>query len=76
MLNAKLTLKLGQRAKEFVEIVGKGEKYKRGSTSFKATADSIEIKVEANDPVALLASLASAIKQLRVVSDVDSLIKQ
>lgn len=75
MLEANLTLRLGPRAKDFVKIVGRGEKYKRGSISFKATKEAIEIRVEANDPVALLASVASAIKQLKVVSDVSSLIK-
>lgn len=74
-MKATLTLKLGPRAKEYVKIVGKGERYKRGATSFKATKDTIEVKVEANDPIALLASVASALKQLRVISDVDSLIK-
>lgn len=75
MLSANLKLKLGPRAKDFVKVVGSGEKYRRGSVSFKAKNGAIEIKIEAKDPVALLASLGSAIKQLRVVSDVDSLIK-
>jgi tRNA threonylcarbamoyladenosine modification (KEOPS) complex Pcc1 subunit len=66
-------LKLGPRAKDYVKIVGKGEKYKRGSISFNATKDSIEIMVEANDPVALLASVSSAVKQLKIVSSVDSM---
>ena len=74
MLSANLKLKLGPNAKEYVKIVGKGEKYKRGSIYFKSKKDTIEIRVEASDPVALLASVTSAIKQLRVVSGVDSLL--
>lgn len=73
MLNATLKLNLGAKAKDYVKVTGKGEKYKRGSVVFKANNGTIEIKVQANDPVALLASVSSAVKQLKVVSDVDSL---
>ncbi len=74
MPSAVVKIKLGPKAKRFVKIVGKGEKYKRGSISFKASGDSIEVRVEAKDPVALLASVSSAVKQLKVVGSVDSLI--
>ncbi len=74
MPDAILKLKLGPRARDYVKIVGKGERYKRGSVSFKATNDSVEIRVEADDPVALLASVSSAVKQLKVVGDVGSLL--
>ncbi|MCL5239255.1 MAG: CTAG/PCC1 family protein [Candidatus Marsarchaeota archaeon] len=75
MPSATIKLALGPRSKDYVRIVGKGAKYKRGSLSFNASKDSIEIKVEASDPVALLASVSSAVKQLKVVTSVDSLIK-
>ncbi|MDE1874098.1 MAG: hypothetical protein KGI04_03190 [Candidatus Micrarchaeota archaeon] len=74
MPSATLKIRLGPRARSYVKIIGKGEKYKRGSVSFKAAKDSIEISVEADDPVALLASVSSAVKQLKVVGDVSSLI--
>ncbi len=74
MLSASLKIKLGPKSKEYVKIVGRGETYKRGSVSFKASKDEIKIDVKANDPVALLASVTSAVKQLRIISDVDSII--
>lgn len=56
-----------------MKIVGKGEKFKRGSVSFMSKAGVVKIHVEANDPVALLVSVTSAIKQLKIVSSIDSL---
>ncbi len=76
MPNATLKLRLGPKAKDYIKIVGKGEKYKRGSISFRATKDSVEIGVEADDATALLASVSSAVKQLRIVSSVDSLLNR
>jgi tRNA threonylcarbamoyladenosine modification (KEOPS) complex Pcc1 subunit len=75
MPKATLRINLGPKARDYVRIVGKGEKYRRGSISFRATNGTIEVKVEANDAVALLASLSSAVKQLRVVGDVGALMK-
>ena len=76
MPSATLRLKLGPKAKDYIKIVGRGKKYKRGSVSFQATKDSIKIKIEADDTVALLASVSSAVKQLKVVSDINSLMRK
>ncbi len=76
MSSARLKINFDSPAKDYVKIIGKGTKYKRGSVSFKATKNDLEISITANDPVAMLSSLSSAIKQLKVVSGVDSLIKK
>ncbi|MDE1855020.1 MAG: hypothetical protein KGH57_01720 [Candidatus Micrarchaeota archaeon] len=73
MPSAILRLRLGPKAKDYVRILGKGKKYKRGSLTFKAGTGTVDIRVEADDAIALLASVSSAVKQLKVVSDVDSL---
>ena len=75
MLSARLTINLGKKAKEYVKVVGKGGKYKRGSVSFSEKEGAIVIDVEADDAVALLSSINSAVKQLRIVGEVDSLIE-
>jgi len=48
--------------------------YKRSSVRYRIKGNAIEIEVEASDPVALVASLNSSIKQLRIISSVDSAI--
>lgn len=72
---AKLVLNVGADAKEYVKIVGKGERFKRGSVSFTSKKGRIEVVAKAGDATALIASLGSAIKQLKVVSSVDSIVK-
>jgi tRNA threonylcarbamoyladenosine modification (KEOPS) complex Pcc1 subunit len=73
LLNANLRIRIGKDAKEYVRIVGRGEKYKRGSISFSSKGKEIAVNVKANDAAALLASLNSALKQLRVVNDINSI---
>jgi tRNA threonylcarbamoyladenosine modification (KEOPS) complex Pcc1 subunit len=75
LLNATLRIRIGKNAREYVKIVGRGEKYKRGSISFSSKGNEIAVDVKANDAAALLASLNSALKQLRVVNDVDSIFR-
>ena len=73
MLNATLRIRIGKDAKEYVKIVGKGERYKRGSISFSSKGNEIAVNVKADDAAALLASLNSALKQLRVVNEINSI---
>jgi tRNA threonylcarbamoyladenosine modification (KEOPS) complex Pcc1 subunit len=74
--SASLMIKLDRPAKDYIKIVGKGEDYKRGSVSFKAHGKELEIEVSAKDAVAMLSSLSSALKRLKVVSSVDSLLSR
>jgi tRNA threonylcarbamoyladenosine modification (KEOPS) complex Pcc1 subunit len=45
--------------------------YKRSKVHYKQGKGAIEITVTASDPVALLASLTGAIKQLRIIAGID-----
>lgn len=74
MPSARLSIKLGRGAKDYARITGPGAKYKRGSVTFRPKGESLEVAVTASDAVALLASLNSALKQLRVVAGVDKAI--
>ncbi len=75
MPSASLSIKLEKPAKEYIKVLGAGAKYKRGSVSFKAHGGTLKISVEADDAVALLASLGSAIKNIGVVASVGSLLE-
>ncbi len=46
--------------------------YKRSRVHYKSGKGAIEISVTASDSVALLASLTSTIKQLRIIADIDN----
>jgi tRNA threonylcarbamoyladenosine modification (KEOPS) complex Pcc1 subunit len=76
LLSAKLVINVGEGAKDYIKVVGRGEKYKRGSISFSAKKNAIEVAVKADDPAALLASLNSALKQLTIVDSVRGVIKK
>jgi tRNA threonylcarbamoyladenosine modification (KEOPS) complex Pcc1 subunit len=76
LLSAKLIINVGGDAKEYVRIVGKGETYRRGSVSFSANSGKIEVVAKATDATALIASIGSALKQLKVVSLVKSTLKE
>jgi tRNA threonylcarbamoyladenosine modification (KEOPS) complex Pcc1 subunit len=75
LLSAKLVIDMGDDAKDYIRIVGKGESYKRGSVLFSSKEGRIEITAKAEDPTALIASLGSALKQLGIVSGVKSMMK-
>jgi tRNA threonylcarbamoyladenosine modification (KEOPS) complex Pcc1 subunit len=46
--------------------------YKRSKVRYRSGKGAIEITVTASDPVALLASLTGAIKQLRIIAGIDN----
>ncbi len=62
---------MGKGAKDYLSVMDKELEYKRSRVMVKESKGSIVITVEADDPRALLASLNGALKQLRVVSNVD-----
>ena len=55
-------------------LTGKDINYKRSSVKISGNKDSMEIAIKADDPRALLASANSVLKQLRIISEVDSLL--
>lgn len=73
-LEASMTIKLGKKAKEYICLTGKDINYKRSSVKISGHKDSMEIAIKADDPRALLASANSVLKQLRIISEVDSLL--
>lgn len=76
MLSASLKIRLGEGARDCLRIVDKSVKYKRSSVKYKASKDFIEVNVSAADPVALVSSLTSALKQLRIIASVDKTVSK
>ncbi len=74
--SAKLVIKLGDLAKDYFSIMEKPKKYKRSNIKIKNTNGLIEIDVDASDATALIATLGSVIKQLRVIRKVDSIVEK
>jgi tRNA threonylcarbamoyladenosine modification (KEOPS) complex Pcc1 subunit len=49
------------------------KEYKRSKLKIEEKGGKITVDIEANDPVALIASLSSIIKQMRVISSVNAI---
>jgi tRNA threonylcarbamoyladenosine modification (KEOPS) complex Pcc1 subunit len=60
-----------ENAKDYLGIIDKKIDYKRSKVRITGDSKSITIEVSATDSRALLASLNGALKQLRIVSNVD-----
>lgn len=71
-----MTLKLGPKAKEYYKVIEKNRKYRRSTVNCTLNNGTIKIEVEASAPVALISSLNSVLKQLRVIGEVDSAVDQ
>lgn len=76
MPEASLVIELGKQAKDYVRVLGKNTKYKRSGVTLKVQGSFVQIRIEADDTVALVASLSSAVKSLGIVASVDSLINK
>ncbi len=74
MQRAILSIRLDRPAAEYVKVIGMGTMHRRGSVSFRARGNTLRLSAEADDAVALFASLGSAIKSMGVVASVGSLL--
>ena len=64
---------MGEKAKDYIKLMDIPKEYKRSKLKIKEEGGKIRVDIEANDPVALIASLSSTIKQMRVISSVDEI---
>ncbi len=67
-----LKVQVGKGATDYLSVIDNKLDYERSKVRITRSKDSLTINVEAEDPRALLASLNGALKQLRVVSSVDT----
>ena len=65
----------GNDPKDYIEIIGKSMTYKRSRVSLSRKGREVHAVVDADDSRAMLASLQSLTKQLKVVESVGSLLK-
>ncbi|MDE1762158.1 MAG: hypothetical protein KGH59_03935 [Candidatus Micrarchaeota archaeon] len=64
---------LGERAKDYFAVMDKKLSYKRSSVAIKRRGQEIIVAIEAKDPIALVASLNSVIKQVRIIGNAEQL---
>jgi tRNA threonylcarbamoyladenosine modification (KEOPS) complex Pcc1 subunit len=73
---ATIRIELGKGARDYLGVIEKTLDYKRSSVKISEKKGVISIVVEANDAMALMSSLNSSLKQLRIVSGADSAISK
>ena len=71
MHRATVRIEIGKGAKDYLSLLDKRPDSKRGRVRVSEKGGVILIEAEASDAAALISSLGSSIKQLRVVSSVD-----
>ncbi len=76
MYKASMEIDVGKDAKRYLELMETDMKYKRGGVKASLSNGLIRINVEASDQVALLASMGSALKQLRIITSVDGTVSR
>lgn len=73
MFSASVKLELGKEAKEYFALLDKKISYKRSKVSVKLSKNTLIIEVKADDPVALVASINSILKQIRIIGNAQKL---
>lgn len=76
MPEAQLTIDLGKDAKSFLRVMDKDIEFKRSNVKTTAKGNKITINIVADDSTALVASMNSMLKQMRVISEVKDAIKK
>lgn len=72
---ASLTLELDKRAEDYIKIIDKKRAYKRSSVIAKRKGNTIIVEIKADDPIALIASLNSFLKQVKIIGNAEKLFK-
>ena len=68
-----MKLDLGKKAKFYTELLDKKINYKRSRVSVKRASNILTVEVKADDPVALVASMNSVLKQIRIIGNAEKL---
>lgn len=74
MPHANLKIDIGKDAGDYIEMMGKEFHYNRSDVKIHGRGNLIEIEVSARDPRALLGSINSTIKRLRIMGGADNLV--
>jgi tRNA threonylcarbamoyladenosine modification (KEOPS) complex Pcc1 subunit len=73
MYSALIRLNLGKDANDYIKIMDRKVRFKRSRMAIKKVRNDIVIKIDSDDRTALLASINSVLKQIRVISNVSKL---
>ena len=70
---ASIVLDLGEKSEDYIKIMDKRIDFKRSKASVKRNGSKIAISVRAEDPVALVSSINSFLKQVRIIGNAEKL---
>ncbi len=76
MYKGSISINAGDGAKGIVSLLNKDIEYRRSRAKVLCKNGSISIDIEADDPVALVSSMGSMLKQIRVITEVKDLVKR
>lgn len=75
MPTANITINIGKDPKDYIDVIGKSASYKRSKVKISQKGNQIMTVIEAQDSRALLASIGSVMKQLRIVNNIDNMLE-
>lgn len=73
---ASIKINIGKNPKDYIQIIGKSTAYKRSTVKLSQKGGEINALIQADDSRAMLASMQSLLKQIRVVNGVDQMIDE
>lgn len=76
MYKGSISIDLGDNPKEIISLMNKDIYYKRSKNKIRLENSSVHIDIEADDPVALVSSMSGVLKQIRIISEVNALVKE
>jgi tRNA threonylcarbamoyladenosine modification (KEOPS) complex Pcc1 subunit len=74
MPSAKIEIDLGKNPKDHLEVIDRSLKYKRSTIKISNKKDRIIVDVKADDSLALLASVGSVMKQMKIVDGIHEML--
>lgn len=74
--SARIEISLGKDPKDHLDVIEKSMKYNRSTVKISRGRDSILVDVKADDSLALLASIGSVIKQMKIVDGIDEMLNE
>jgi tRNA threonylcarbamoyladenosine modification (KEOPS) complex Pcc1 subunit len=74
--SAKIEISLGKDPKDHLDVIEESMKYKRSTVKVSRGKGRILVDVQADDSLALLASIGSVIKQMKIVDGIDEMLNE
>lgn len=76
MYKASIKFELGEKAQDYFSIMDKKVNFKKSKAKVTRKGGSISIEVEAQSPVALVSTINSFMKQIRIIGGIEKLTEE